>query len=75
MPWSMLELEMGLKGTTSKDEAKGGARMQDCIGIVECFECKRNEFERWWGNQERWHPFIYQETIFGGITGDAGRIP
>ena len=31
----MLELEMGLKGTTSRDEAKGGARMRDCIGIVE----------------------------------------
>jgi hypothetical protein len=35
MPRSMLELEMELKGTTSTDEAKGGARMRDCIGIVE----------------------------------------
>ena len=35
MPRSTLELEMGLKGTTPRDEAKGGARMQDCIGIVE----------------------------------------
>ena len=47
MPWSMLELEMGLKGTTSKDEAKGGARMWDCIGIVEYLNVKGNEFE-WW---------------------------
>ena len=35
MPRNTLELETGLKGTTSRDEAKGGARMQDCIGIVE----------------------------------------
>ena len=32
---STLELEMGLKGTTSRDEVKGGVRMRDCIGIVE----------------------------------------
>ena len=25
----------GIEGTTSKDEAKGGARMRDCIGKVE----------------------------------------
>ena len=41
MPGSTLELEMGLKGSTSKDEAKGGARIQDCIGIVEYFECEK----------------------------------
>ena len=35
MARSTLELEMGLKGTTSKDEGKGGERMRDCIGIVE----------------------------------------
>ena len=35
MPQSTMELEMGLKGTTSRDEAKGGVRMWDCIGIVE----------------------------------------
>ena len=29
------ELEMGLKGTISRGEAKGGVRMRDCIGIVE----------------------------------------
>ena len=38
MARSTLELEMGLKGTTSKDEMKGGARIQDCIGIVEYFD-------------------------------------
>ena len=41
MAQSTLELEVGLKGTTSKDETKGGARIQDCIGIVEYFECER----------------------------------
>ena len=35
MPQSTLELEIGLKGTISRAEAKGGARMWDCIGIVE----------------------------------------
>ena len=25
---------MGLKGITSEDEAKGGARIWDCIGMV-----------------------------------------
>ena len=34
MPWSTLELEMGLKGIISKEEEKGGVRMQDCIGMV-----------------------------------------
>ena len=75
MARSTLELEMGLKGTTSKDEVKGGARTRDCIGIVEYLNAKGNEFEWWWRNRERWHVFIYQETIFGGNTGDAGRIP
>ena len=75
MLWSMLELEMGLKGTTSEDEVKGGARIQDCIGIVEYLNGKGNEIEWWWRNRERWHAFICQGTIFGGNTGDAGRIP
>ena len=69
MPRSTLELEMGLKGTTSEDEAKGGARICDCVGIVEYLNVKENEFEWWWRNWERWHAFIYQETIFGGNTG------
>ena len=38
---STLELEVGLKGTTSKDEAKGGGGIWDCIGIVEYFGCER----------------------------------
>ena len=49
-------LEMGLKGTTSKDEAKGGARMRDCIGIVEYFECNSSgsgEIERGGGLSHR----------------------
>ena len=75
MARSTLELEMGLKGITSEDEAKGGVRIWDCIGIVEYLNAKGNEFEWWWRNRERWHVFIYQETIFGGNTGDAGRIP
>ena len=75
MPRSTLELEVGLNGTTSEDEVKGGARIWDCIGIVEYLNAKGNEFKWWWRNQERWHAFIYQETIFGGNTGDAGRIP
>ena len=37
MLWSTLELEMGLKGTTSKEEDNGGARIQDCIGMVEIY--------------------------------------
>ena len=41
MPWRTLELEIGLKGTTSKDVAMGGASIQDCIGMVEFFECER----------------------------------
>ena len=45
MPQSMLELEMGLKGITSKDEAKGGVSTRDCIGIVEYLNSKGNEFE------------------------------
>ena len=45
MARSTLELEMGLKGTTSEDEAKGGARIWDCIGIVEYLNAKGNEFE------------------------------
>ena len=31
---SMLVLGTGLKGITSKEEEKGGARMRDCIGMV-----------------------------------------
>ena len=38
MPWSTLELEMGLKGITCEDEGKGGVRIRDCIGMVEYFE-------------------------------------
>ena len=34
-------VRMGLKGTTSEDEAKGGVRIRDCIGIVEYFEYER----------------------------------
>ena len=34
MPWSTLELETGLKEIISEEEDKGGARMQDCIGMV-----------------------------------------
>ena len=34
MPWSTLDLGMGLKGITSEEEEKGGARMQDCMGMV-----------------------------------------
>ena len=45
MPRSTLELEVGLNGTTSKDEVKGGARIWDCIGIV--------EFSGWPGNSVR----------------------
>ena len=41
MLWSTLELEVKLKGTTSKDEAKGGVRIRDCIGIVEYFGSER----------------------------------
>ena len=37
---STLELEMGLKGITSEEEEKGGARVRDCIGMVEYIECK-----------------------------------
>ena len=37
---STLELEMGLKGITSEDKEKGGAKIQDCIGMVEYFECE-----------------------------------
>ena len=40
MARSTLELEMGLKGITSEDEVKGGVRIQDCIGMVEYFECE-----------------------------------
>ena len=36
---------------------------------------KGSEFEWCWRNWKRWHTFIYQGTIFGGNTGDAGRIP
>ena len=75
MPQSMLELEMGLKGITSEDEAKGGVRIRDCIGIVEYLNAKENEFEWWWRSRKRWHAFIYQGTIFGGNIGDTGRIP
>ena len=53
MPRSTLELEMGLKGITSEDEAKGGARIWDCIGIVEYLNGKGNEFEWWWRNRKR----------------------
>ena len=35
MPRSTLELGMELKGTTSEEEKNGGARMRDCIGMVE----------------------------------------
>ena len=45
MPWSTLELEMGSKGITSEAEAKGGARIWNCIGIVEYLNAKGNEFE------------------------------
>ena len=50
-------------------------RIQDCIGIVEYLNVKENELEWWWRNRERWYAFMYRETIFGGNTGDAGRIP
>ena len=36
---------MRLKGITSEDEAKGGARIWNCIGIVEYLNAKGNEFE------------------------------
>jgi hypothetical protein len=45
MPQSTLELEMGLKGITFEDEAKGGVRIRDCIVIVEYLNAKGNEFE------------------------------
>ena len=38
--WSTLELETRLKEIISKEEEKGGARMQDCIGMVKWYECK-----------------------------------
>jgi hypothetical protein len=34
MPWSTLVFDTGLKGIISEEEKKGGARMQDCIGMV-----------------------------------------
>ena len=34
MPWSTSELGMGLKGKTSEEKEKGGARMWVCIGMV-----------------------------------------
>ena len=37
MPRSTLELEMGLKGTTSEEEENGGARIHDCISMVEIY--------------------------------------